>query len=465
MIKYDEEFTRTFNNTKIDYGIIKGNNIILFIKSGQNGSMYGYRNKYYNIAKKINSKFKCSVICSSNPFDGKNNPLEDAIKVIEEYCKENNFKDYEVYYVGNSNGGFIGARWGYLYPCIKRMLLINTPLMINLYYTKNGIKNFNGEKVYFMYGTKDLSCQFVPLLNNIGDNVEYYFFKGQDHYFSCGKDAIYNLIKDYLFEISSHKYIAESILKRFSNNQSEINYYDFSDHTIKKEKISKFNTEYNHYSKNNEINLSKNAETNIGRLITKITESSNINQILLSDNDIECIKKYVSYQMLRDDGTMEYLRKFFIDKLKNNDHVEIKEDEKKFLLDFLTSSSTKELKNNFMELESLENIVLNAYKDYGVVIIINNTMKNYLLTTGIYVENDNTPLIKTSLTISPNIIISFCKKDIFPKTNDSKDFIFLEENDENSVLNYNKKIFNRAKNFEPNILIGMEKDLQDVISM
>ena len=40
----------------IEYGIIEGNNTIVFIKSGQNGSIYGYNNKYIKMAKRLNKK-------------------------------------------------------------------------------------------------------------------------------------------------------------------------------------------------------------------------------------------------------------------------------------------------------------------------------------------------------------------------------------------------------------------------
>ena len=90
-MKYDIELHKQFGDiTVIDYGIIKGSsNIILFIKSGQDGSMYGYENKYLKIAKNINKKYGATVICSSNPFDG-NNPLDNAMEVIEDFCKDNN---------------------------------------------------------------------------------------------------------------------------------------------------------------------------------------------------------------------------------------------------------------------------------------------------------------------------------------------------------------------------------------
>ena len=136
-MKFDIELHKQFGDIAIiDYGIIKGNNnIILFIKPGQDGSMYGYKNKYLKIAKNISKKYGATVICSSNPFDG-NNPLDNAMEVIDDYCRENNIKRYEIYYMGQSNGALIGAWFGYKYSKIKRMLLVNPPLMYNWHKTK-----------------------------------------------------------------------------------------------------------------------------------------------------------------------------------------------------------------------------------------------------------------------------------------------------------------------------------------
>lgn len=95
-MEFDITICKKFDdNINIDYGIVNGNNTILFIKAGQDGSMYGYENKYLQIAKRINEKYGYTVIASSNPFDGRN-PLDNAIEVIEEYCK-NKFDDYDIY--------------------------------------------------------------------------------------------------------------------------------------------------------------------------------------------------------------------------------------------------------------------------------------------------------------------------------------------------------------------------------
>jgi len=183
--EFDEIINSRFNEKMmIDYGIMEGNNKIIFIKSGQDGTIYGYQNKYLNIAYTINKKYGYTVICSSNPFDGAN-PLDNAMVVIEEYCNKKNYKDYEIYYMGHSNGAIIGAQFGYKYPQIKKMLLINAPLMINYHKTKEGLLKFNQDKITMIYGDLDPSYKYVELLNNIKNKkINCLIIKGQDHHFS-----------------------------------------------------------------------------------------------------------------------------------------------------------------------------------------------------------------------------------------------------------------------------------------
>ena len=200
-MNFDIELHRLFNNSiTIDYGIIKGNNNILFIKAGQNGSMRGYEDKYLKIAKSINEKYGSTVICSSNPFDG-TNPLDDAMEVIEEYVKDNNFEDYEIYYMGYSNGGLVGACFGEKYPKIKRMLLVNTPLMHHFEQTKEGIKKYNGEQIIAIYGSLDKSIPYIELLNKIeNDKFKYFVIEGQDHLFSKDTYDFKLLPVEYLYK-------------------------------------------------------------------------------------------------------------------------------------------------------------------------------------------------------------------------------------------------------------------------
>ena len=183
--------------TTIEYGIIEGNNTIVFIKSGQNGSIYGYNNKYIKMAKRLNKKYKCTVICSSNPFDG-NNPLDNAFTVIEKY--KSKFEDYKVYYLGFSNGALIGAYFGINYPKIKRMLLVNMPLIYNINLIKNNLNNFNNEKVTIVYGSLDYSINLLENIKDIKSNrLDIKVILNEDHYFSKDEEDFYSLPEKYLF--------------------------------------------------------------------------------------------------------------------------------------------------------------------------------------------------------------------------------------------------------------------------
>lgn len=203
-LKFDKEIHSKFEDIAIiDYGIVEGNNIIVFIKAGQNGSLYGYQNKYIKMAKRLNDKYGCSVICSSNPFDG-NNPLDNAMEVIEDYAKK--FDDYEIYYLGYSNGALIGAWFGIKYPKIKRMALVNGPLMYNLHKTKEGALSFKGESINFIYGEHDQSTPYIELLKSIeNDKIKVFIEEEQDHHFSKSEEEFQKIPEKYLFEINPEK--------------------------------------------------------------------------------------------------------------------------------------------------------------------------------------------------------------------------------------------------------------------
>lgn len=200
-MKFDIELSKNFEeNIIINYGIIKGNNKILFIKAGQDGSMYGYENKYLRMSKRINEKYGYTVIASSNPFDGRN-PLDNAMEVIEEYCKDK-FDDYDIYYMGHSNGGLIGAWFGNNYEKIRKMLLINAPLMYNWHKTKDGIKKFNGELVSLIYGEFDQSIKYTELLLPLtNEKIKLNIIKNEDHHFKNDMEDFLSLPEKYLIEM------------------------------------------------------------------------------------------------------------------------------------------------------------------------------------------------------------------------------------------------------------------------
>ena len=100
---YDKLITKHAGEESLDYGIIFGNEKIVFIKSGADGNIKGENNKYLLMAKKIHARLGATVICASNP-DAKHSFLDE--KIIKKVAEVKAFANYEVYFVGNSDGAY-----------------------------------------------------------------------------------------------------------------------------------------------------------------------------------------------------------------------------------------------------------------------------------------------------------------------------------------------------------------------
>lgn len=196
-MEYNKIFSKKYKEQIIDYGIIYGTDkMVVLIKTGQNGSIYGYNDKYLRMATDINKKHSCTVVVSSNPYDCTDS-LEQALEVIFEEVSQ----DVEVYFMGMSNGAILGARFGHLHPEIKRMLLINGPLMINWPQTKKGLEKFNGEFATMVYGSLDPSymyAEMVEFIDNPG-KIKLVKCEGADHNFKNMDEYFQRLPEEFLF--------------------------------------------------------------------------------------------------------------------------------------------------------------------------------------------------------------------------------------------------------------------------
>lgn len=198
---FNKVIRREVVGTTIEYGIIYGNSTFVILKAGQDGSIYGYENKYYVMAEDLNREFGVTVISSSNPFNGQN-PLDDAFSLIEEICREKGFDDYKVYYFGTSNGARIGITWGAKYPQIKKFILINSPLMVNWHQLRKGLEAFRNtdQELWLIYGTEDPSYKYIELLYPFSsDKIHLECKGGADHYFSQHLSDFINYPKDKFF--------------------------------------------------------------------------------------------------------------------------------------------------------------------------------------------------------------------------------------------------------------------------
>lgn len=199
--RFDRIVRCKFNDKTIEHGIILGCSTILIIKVGQGGSIFGFNDRYLKMAHSINSKYGATVICSANPFDGKN-PLDVTFNLLDAISEENGWDDYRTYYMGVSNGGLVGAWYGYLYP-IEKMLLVNMPIQVRNYnYTIDGLRASTADDITLVYGEWDGSCLYLPLLNELFDAGEAILeiMPGQDHNFTFGMGDFLSLPEIFLFK-------------------------------------------------------------------------------------------------------------------------------------------------------------------------------------------------------------------------------------------------------------------------
>ena len=106
-MKFDFCGQYKFDNAVVDYGWIKGNEKIVFIKAGLGGDFRGYDNKYVKIAQRLNDKYGCSVVSVSNPNVKSHTFVHDK-KVIEDFILAGDYNSPKLYFFGHSNGGVKG---------------------------------------------------------------------------------------------------------------------------------------------------------------------------------------------------------------------------------------------------------------------------------------------------------------------------------------------------------------------
>lgn len=205
MTDFDIKVSAFCNSVQIDYGIINGkfniesSHIVVYIKAGLTGSIYGYENKYLKMAKNLNEKFGVSVFVASNP-EGTGNSIGHGLQIIKNYCKERQVKQFNVYFVGVSNGGVQGLFAFEKNPLINKALLIGAPLNYNPDLIQKALINFNGEKLHLICGDKDPGFGLFKLYSELeNEKIIFTAFLNVDHVFSGNTELFIKLPEKYLF--------------------------------------------------------------------------------------------------------------------------------------------------------------------------------------------------------------------------------------------------------------------------
>ncbi|MBE6845847.1 MAG: hypothetical protein E7508_09125 [Ruminococcus sp.] len=190
MMDFDKIIKQEFtDNIELEYGIIHGNENIVFIKAGAGGSFYGYEDKYLKMARLLNSINGCTVVCASN--NDKTSFERYDVKIIQDFIAETTAP--KLYYIGVSNGAVQGIMSAAEKYDFEHLLLINMPLMINYHKLMRKMEQV-GTRITFVYGEKDPSAFYVPMLQNrIKENVNIEIVPGADHQFKGMLDEFVNL--------------------------------------------------------------------------------------------------------------------------------------------------------------------------------------------------------------------------------------------------------------------------------
>ena len=186
------DFTQVYTGEDMTVGFIPGSSRVLFIKTGQGGTIYGYENKYLDLAIKVHEQYGWSVFVSATSIDTKESFQRD-IQTIEKCLSTS---DFEISYLGVSKGGLIGIWHGCDEPRIKKMVSINAPLMINYHgKTLPGVKKLGADKILLVYGSLDPSYKYVPFVDKHA-NVQ--IINGADHNLSNEKNILFDILQQFI---------------------------------------------------------------------------------------------------------------------------------------------------------------------------------------------------------------------------------------------------------------------------
>ena len=179
---YDKIIRKRLEYEEINYGIIYGNEKIVFIKTGVDGNIKGYKDKYLKIAHRLHNRLGATIICASNPeIDNGHFAADKAM--IYYVASELKLAEYMVYFLGVSDGAYHNIILAAETPQTMKLLGIST--------SRKTVDDFiirlhalsHIEKI-LVYGTEDYENDIVPILENSKiENLKVINIDGADHDF------------------------------------------------------------------------------------------------------------------------------------------------------------------------------------------------------------------------------------------------------------------------------------------
>ena len=183
-LSYDKILGATVDGEKIKYGILWGNEKIVFIKVGADGNIRGYQDKYLRMAHRVHARIGATVICASNPYISEPSHIKADKALINKVTAERGFENFEMYLAGTSDGGYHSLLLAQQFSQTVKYLGINS--------SHKGIENFaerilrlSQVKKILVYGRNDEDFdKDFPTMNALAcDNLEIIVLDGVNHEF------------------------------------------------------------------------------------------------------------------------------------------------------------------------------------------------------------------------------------------------------------------------------------------
>ena len=184
-LKDNDDFcvdTKYVNGEKVEYKIIFGNDNIVFIKAGAGRNVRGYKNKYFQMAKRVHERIGATVICASNPdvphvkFD------EQEIRWV---ALERGFETFKLFLWGTSDGAYQNLSLAKRFPETAKWIGVNSSF-ITIDDFEEKLQDLVSVKKILVYGTEDdeYDVVFPALMTKEDKNLKMLFIEGADHRFS-----------------------------------------------------------------------------------------------------------------------------------------------------------------------------------------------------------------------------------------------------------------------------------------
>ena len=153
-IGFDKKITKTIDGEKLEYGVIFGNEKIVFIKVGADQDINKWQDNFQifvELAERAHRLCGATVICSSNPDIPHNHIDEEMIHWV---TSSQGYKDFKLYLWGISDGAYSNLSLATRFPETVKYIGLNASF-ISFDVFEEKLKALPNVKKFLIYGTED----------------------------------------------------------------------------------------------------------------------------------------------------------------------------------------------------------------------------------------------------------------------------------------------------------------------